>query len=458
MAGTVKESSSRDTAPLTRLLTVVLHYDDALTPPALTVPWSGAKVVFGRGEADRYEGPRFTLKDPRVSTDHAELQDGDSGPVLRDLGSSNGSWINGVRVDGKATLATGDLIELGRTVLVYREAPASQATHVLSKTGATLGALRTLNPELGDIYRRLAKIAATTQPALIVGETGTGKDVVANELHKTSGRAGPFVAVDCGAVPDSLFESTLFGHERGAFTGATEPRVGEITRAQKGTLLLDEVGNLTPIAQAKLLRVLETSKVTPLGGTRTQDLDVRWLAATNRFLMQEGDDFRSDLLHRLAGFVVTLPALRRRREDLGLLIAHLLRGLGVTKASVAPPAGRILMNHAFGGNIRQLRNVLQRAAHAGSTVVIDDEALGVLEQAPQPRPSAPAPAAGADDDDDRPERGFVPPKTELEAALVEARGNVAEAARKLGTYPRQLYRWLSRSGVDVERFRDTTKD
>ncbi len=456
MAGTVKEVVDADRAPLVRLLSVVMHFDDVLAPPGLVVAWPGTKVVFGRGGDDGLERGRFSLKDPRVSTDHAELVSVDGGAVLRDLGSSNGSWINGVRVDGKATLESGDLIELGRTVLVYREAPAAQANHVLGKpggrAGATLGALRTFNPELGEIYRRLAKVAATTQPALIVGETGTGKDVLANELHRASGRPGAFVAVDCGAVPDSLFESTLFGHERGAFTGATEPRVGELARAQKGTLLLDEVGNLTPAAQAKLLRVLETSKVTPLGGTKTQELDVRWLAATNRFLMQEGDDFRSDLLHRLAGFVVSLPSLRRRREDLGVLIAHLLTGLEVKKASLSPAAGRTLLNHALGGNIRQLRNVLQRAAHGGSEIVIDDEALGVLEQ-PDRRVAPDLEVEPSEEEEGRPERGFVPPKEELEAALVNANGNVAEAARKLGTYSRQLYRWLTRSGIDPERFR-----
>ncbi len=449
MPGTLKEVVGAEHAPLVRLLNVVVHYDDVLSPPAMIVAWPGGKLVFGRGEADALEKGRFHLKDPRVSTDHAELTASADGAVLRDLGSSNGSWVNGVRVDGKANLESGDLIELGRTALVYREAPQGQANHVLGK--ATLGALRTFNPELGELYRRLSKVAATNQPALIVGETGTGKDVVANALHQASGRIGPLVAVDCGAIPDSLFESTLFGHERGAFTGATEPRVGEITRAQKGTLLLDEVGNLTPVAQAKLLRVLETSKVTPLGGTKTQDLDIRWLAATNRFLMQEGDDFRSDLLHRLAGFVVSLPALRRRREDLGLLIATLLKGLGVKKASLAPSAARTLLNHSLPGNIRQLRNVLQRAAHAGEEVIIDDEVLGVLEQ-PERRPE-PEGAEDVSDEGDKPERGVVPAKEALEAALVAADGNVAEAARRLNTYPRQLYRWLTRSGIDPETFR-----
>jgi DNA-binding NtrC family response regulator len=443
MAGTLKDAVDADSSPRTRLLTVVLHYDDALTPTARQVVWPGTKVIFGRGTEDSLNGGRFTLNDPRVSTDHAELFSEGEGAVLRDLGSSNGSWVNGQRVSGRALLASGDLIELGRTVLVYREAPAAQANHVLANTGATFGALRTLNPELGDVYRQLSKLAATQQAGLIVGETGTGKDVLARELHRASGRSGQLVAIDCGAVPDTLFESTLFGHERGAFTGATEARVGEIARAHEGTLLLDEVGNLTAAAQAKLLRVMETSVVARLGGTKTQQLDIRWLAATNRLVLEEGDGFRADLLHRLAGFVVSLPPLRRRREDLGLLINHLLNELKVMKATITPAAGRILMNHALGGNVRQLRNVLQRSAHAGGEVVIGEESLGALE-----RPESQEPT-----EEDNGNRAAVPDQARLEAALANANGNVAEAARTLGTYPKQLYRWMARAGVTPGRFR-----
>ncbi len=451
MGGTLKDAVDADPSPRTRLLTVVLHYDDALTPCAQLMVWPGTKVTFGRGTKDSFDAGRFTLNDPRVSTDHAELLLEGEGAVLRDLGSSNGSWVNGRRVPGRTSLASGDLIELGRTVLVYREAPTPQANHVLANTaagpGATFGSLRTLNPELGDIYRQLSKLAATGQPGLIVGETGTGKDVVARELHRASGRSGLLVAVDCGAVPDTLFESTLFGHERGAFTGATEARVGEIARAHEGTLLLDEVGNLTPAAQAKLLRVMETSLIARLGGTKTQQFDIRWLAATNRLLLEEGDDFRADLLHRLAGFVVSLPPLRSRREDLGLLIADLLTAMGVQKATITPAAGRSLMNHTLGGNVRQLRNVLQRAAHAGGEVVIDEGSLGVLEQSEPREPPG----------DENANRALVPDQASLEAALVNANGNVAEAARTLGTYPKQLYRWMARAGVAPGRFRDGSK-
>lgn len=446
MAGTLKEAVDADPTPHVRLVTVVMHFDDPLAPPGLVFALVDKKLTVGRAEADEQQSGRLGLKDPRVSTSHAELIVDGGSVLVRDLGSSNGTWVNGERVDGERELESGALIEVGRTVLCYRETTTPLAWQIIGKKGreqgVSFGALRTFNPELGERYRKLGKVAASAQPVLIVGETGTGKDVVANELHEVSGRKGPFVAVDCGAIPDSLFESTLFGHEKGAFTGATEPRTGEIARANKGTLLLDEVGNLTPAGQAKLLRVLETSKVTALGSSKTHEVDVRWVAATNRQLMAEGDGFRSDLLHRLAGFVIELPPLRERKEDLGLLLAHLLNKAGVKKASVHPAAGRALVNHALGGNVRQLRNIVQRAASDSSEVVIDVEALGQLEQAEAPSASSV-----------KPREGGVPNKAELEKALATAKGNVAQAARGLGTSARQLYRWLGRAGLDPDAFR-----
>ena len=452
MAGTLKEAVDSDRAPLARLITVVMHFDDALAPPGLTGAWVEKTLTIGRGEADEIAPKHLALMDPRVSTEHAELVRDGAEVLVRDLGSSNGTWVNGERVEGEQRLESGDLIEVGRSVLCFRQTTTALASQVIGKKGraqgVSFGTLRTLNPELGELYRKLSKIAATPQPVLIIGETGTGKDVLANELHKLSGKSGQFVAVDCGAVPDSLFESTLFGHEKGAFTGATEVRVGEISRAQKGTLLLDEVGNLTPAGQAKLLRVLETGKVTPLGSTKTQDLDVRWLAATNRRLMQEGDGFRADLLHRLAGVVVDLPPLRARREDLGLLLANLLTAEGVKRASVHPVAGRALVNNPLGGNVRQLRNIVQRAKHASddAVVVVTLEALGALEE-----PAEPSSERG---EAERP-RGDVPGKAALETALTSAKGNVAQAARSLGTSARQLYRWLARAQIDPEGFRQS---
>lgn len=452
MANTLKESTRTGEGPPVRLITVVTHYDDLLHPPRVIEPWGGEPLVLGRGETDHRAGAFFSLRDPRVSTRHAELQV-DGGEVLvRDLGSSNGTFVDGQPVGDWVRVDDGAVLELGRTVLVVRAQSASSAKLVLDgeAPGATLGSLVTLHPGLAEVFARLRKAVSSPQSVLLVGETGTGKDVLAHELHALSRRSGAFVAIDCGAVPDNLFESTLFGHEKSAFTGAATAREGEVVRAHRGTFFLDEVGNLTPSAQAKLLRVIETSEVTPLGGSRAQKVDVRWLAATNRTVLEHDDAFRSDLLHRLAGVVVALPPLRERREDLGLLMAALLSRAGVREARLSPQAGRSLMLHALPGNVRQLRNVLQRAANGETAVVIDEEALGALELNPAPSPSsprkAPEPEAG---------KGRVkqPTQSELEAALRAADGVVAEAARALGTSSRQLYRWLDKFGLAPETFR-----
>ena len=446
MAGTIKEAVTSGGGPPVQLITVVAHYDDVLRAPRVVQVWNGEPLVLGRGDADLLSGATFTLKDPRVSTRHAELRVEHGQVVVRDLGSSNGTFVDGQAVQGATPLDGNSVLEIGRTALVVRSMSAVRAAPLVAQRGVQLGALLTLHPVLGEVFLRLAKVAQSAQAVLFVGETGTGKEVLAQQVHALSQRSGALVAVDCGAIPDDLFESTLFGHEKGAFTGATEAREGEIERAHRGTLFLDEVGNLSAGGQAKLLRALETSIVTPLGSSKSQKVDVRWLAATNRLVLSKDDSFRSDLLHRLAGFVVTLPPLRERREDLGLLIAALLERAGVRQARLTPSAARTLFCHPLPGNVRQLRNVLQRAAHGGDDLVIDDDALGALELDLVVEP--------ADVEDPRKGgRGRAPSPQELEAALRAADGVVAEAARAVGTSSRQLYRWLDKAGLDPERFR-----
>jgi transcriptional regulator with PAS, ATPase and Fis domain len=282
---------------------------------------------------------------------------------------------------------------------------------------------------------------------LLLGETGTGKEIAARRVHTISQRPGPMVAVDCGALPENLVESTLFGHEKGAFTGATEARAGEITRAHQGTLFLDEVGNLPLTTQAKLLRVLETKLVRSVGGRDPHKVDVRFIAATNATLDEA--TFREDLRFRLAGFVATLPPLRERREDLGLLSCALLAELGIRKARISRSAARLLFHHPFPGNARQLRQALRTAAllHPDAhDVDLDAEAFESLEASSKTRPQAAVESTVA-------LRGEPPPRELLEGALTRARGNVAAAARELKTSARQLYRWLERHHLDPDTFR-----
>jgi transcriptional regulator with GAF, ATPase, and Fis domain len=300
---------------------------------------------------------------------------------------------------------------------------------------------------LGTLSAQLSRLAASSEALLLMGETGTGKEIAARHVHAMSMRSGPLIAVDCGALPEQLVESTLFGHDKGAFTGATEARVGDIVRADRGTLFLDELGNLSPSAQAKLLRVLETKMVRPVGGRDSTRVDVRFVAATNAEL--DDAEFRSDLRFRLSGFVARLPALRKRKEDLGLLIRSLLSESGVIRARISRSAAQKLVSHSFPGNIRQLRGVLRSAAvlHAKDGALdIDVEALDMLDaRAPHPHEAASTPLVST--------RGKAPDRDALQAALIASRGNVAAAARDLRTSARQLYRWLAREDIDPETFR-----
>jgi DNA-binding NtrC family response regulator len=314
------------------------------------------------------------------------------------------------------------------------------------------------------LVRELHWLAPSGESVLLLSESGTGKEIAAQMVHRLSGREGPFCPVDAGAVPESLFESVLFGHRRGAFTGAAADQAGHLLRAHRGTLFLDEVANMSLSSQAKLLRVIEDGKVTPLGAAVAQQVDVRWIAATNVNIFAEATPFRKDLLRRLAGHVARLPPLRRRREDLGVLTAHFLRETGVTAASITTLAGRRLFNERFAGNVRQLRSLLRSAVLLAPEGRIDLPHLSSLYAAtapltpPLPLPAAVPPREGKNDepdhDPDSAEAGRRPTPEEIERSLTLCRGNVVRAAQRLGVHPRQLYRLIERYAIDLRRYRD----
>jgi DNA-binding NtrC family response regulator len=308
------------------------------------------------------------------------------------------------------------------------------------------------------LVRDLEKIARSRQAVLLLGETGVGKEVVARSVHDRSQRSGAFCAVDCGAVPESLFEGTFFGHRRGAFTGAAEARTGEIVRAHGGTLFLDEVSNMSLACQAKLLRVLEEGKVTALGASEAQVVDVRWIAATNADPFARGAAFRPDLLQRLASFIARLPPLRRRREDLGALAAHFLSEAGARKASITAAGARRLFGDPFEGNVRQLRSMLQTAVLLAADSPID------LAHLPVPGETDDGEALEEASRDDGPRlrqtsaplgQGptAAPDVATLESALEKTGGNVIRAAEALDVRPRQLYRWIARFGLPLDKYR-----
>ncbi len=227
------------------------------------------------------------------------------------------------------------------------------------------------HPTMGAIFEVIRRVAPTDATVLITGDSGTGKELVAAALHRLSTRAaGRFVPVHCGAIPEELLESEMFGHERGAFTGAVASRLGRFKLADHGTIFLDEIGEMSPKLQVKLLRVLEDGRFEPVGSVSTQQVDVRIIAATNRTLDEAvaAKQFREDLFYRLCVVPIEMPPLRRRREDIPLLVRGVLGQLaakGLPRFDVAPAALEVLARHSWPGNVRELRNLLEQMVVLG---------------------------------------------------------------------------------------------
>ncbi|HEY2806382.1 MAG TPA: sigma-54 dependent transcriptional regulator [Gemmatimonadales bacterium] len=312
------------------------------------------------------------------------------------------------------------------------------------------------SPQVAELRETIAKVAGTEARVHVTGESGTGKELVASAIHAASPRAdGPFVRVNCAAIPRELVESEMFGHERGSFTGATERRIGRFEQADNGTLFLDEVGDLSLEAQAKLLRALEAGEIERVGGERPIPVDVRVVSATNKDLARESKDgrFREDLLYRLNVFPVHIPPLRERPGDIPELVAH-LAGLVTTRigrpvAVFDAAAMRRLVQHRWPGNVRELANIVERLIILASSAVIGDAdvlaALPARDGADAPLP-APGDAGGRialADALDAYER------TLITRALSAAGGNVAEAARSLDTDRPNLYRRMKRLGIEA---------
>jgi two-component system nitrogen regulation response regulator GlnG len=312
---------------------------------------------------------------------------------------------------------------------------------------------------IGQVIQQVARVAESSFTVLVQGETGTGKELVARAIHQQSPRReAPFVTVDCGAIPETLVESELFGHERGAFTGAQAKREGYFQLARGGTLFLDEIGNIPLATQAKLLRVLEQREVLPLGGGRPVAVDGRIIAATNADLQQgvKAGRFRADLYYRVGEFTITLPPLRSRRED----IAHLAqRFLDEVSMELRRPVRRVsdeamaaLLRHEWPGNVRELRNVIRKAALLATDVVTAEHlpALGVAAGPPG------GVAAPVDDELSlREVAGLAATRAERELirqALEATKGNKSQAARMLRTDYTTLHAKMKRYGISARDF------
>ncbi len=396
---------------------------------------------------------RIRVPDRWMSVTHARLRRAGARWMLEDMGSRNGSFVDGVRVEQR-TLADGDLIELGHTFFLFRIFQGARADAPPDLDGADLDprlGILTLSPALAADLERLRRIAPSPVSVLITGESGAGKELVARAIHQISGRTGPFVAVNCGALPPNLVESELFGYRRGAFSGAFEDRLGLVRTAHGGTLLLDEIGDLPLSAQVALLRVLQEREVLPIGATRPVGVDLRLCAATHHPLHELAGDgrFRSDLLARVRGYHMHLPPLRARREDLGLLIGALLqRIMGDRAASMSftKAAARALFSHDWPMNVRELEQCLSAAVVLDGEGFIDVEHLSL-----DVRQSATITADHRSSPDlDEEDKGL---RDRLIALLARHRGNLSAVARELGRDRVQVRRWLRRFRIDGQAFR-----
>ena len=402
-------------------------------PPALKLE-EGKKYLIGSAP-DR----ALALHDPKVSRRHLELEVLGDGVRVADLESKNGSFHEGARFR-EILVGTGAVIRVGDSELQLLS--GERGVPMPAADSDRFGGLVGRSLLMRQLFTLLARAAVSDTAVLVNGETGTGKEVCAEAIHARSPRAqGPFVVFDCAAVPPSLIESELFGHARGAFTGAHTARDGAFVQAHGGTLFIDEVGELPLELQPRLLRAIDRQQVKPLGTAGYREVDVRVVVATHRDLREEvaHKRFREDLFHRLTVVQAMLPPLRKRKEDIPALVKELL---GPTGPTVSPAALALLTEHEWPGNVRELRNVLERArSMAGPAGAITPTELGF---------------DGAAVDETR--EGFHAAKDRLIATwergwvtelLKRAKGNVSRAAR-LGQLDRvSLHRLMKKHGISA---------
>jgi sigma-54 dependent transcriptional regulator, acetoin dehydrogenase operon transcriptional activator AcoR len=430
---------------------VALACDRPLEAPRRVELSGAAEVWLGRAPPDAPSGVvRLSFPDDRMSALHARFRRVLGRWVIEDAGSKNGLRVQGTP-QRRAVLNPGDSIECGQTFLVFDEHAAEEPPPALPPGAADLGC-QSFHPDLLAGWSALVRVAPTRVLVMLQGETGTGKELAARALHAWSGRTGPFVAVNCGALPEQLAESELFGVRRGAFTGAIEDRPGLVRASSGGTLLLDEVGELPAILQVKLLRVLQENEVQPVGAAQPVRVDLRVVTATHRdlaTLVEEGH-FRRDLFARLTGLEVEIPPLRDRRADLGLLIPALLRRAGApANVRFSREAARALFRWSWPHNVRELEKALALAvALAGDGRIELTHLPEVVRTAPEPRtdPMASRTVRPLSDAD-------VTRRMELIELLRTHQGNVSAVARQMGVARMQVQRWCRRFHLDPASFR-----
>jgi len=415
--------------------------------PAAGQTWESAA---GRCSIGTHRSNDIVLSDPMVSRFHCELHVDASNARIVDLGSKNGSIVDGIRIRD-AYLKQGSLIRLGQSVLRFQLGGQTHAIGLSPRTefGAVVGRSIAMRA-MFDLLERAAHSDATI---LLEGETGTGKGIIAESVHDSSPRKDkPFCVVDCAALPANLLESELFGHERGAFTGAVTRRTGAFETANEGTIFLDEIGELPLELQPKLLRVLEERQIRRLGGNTVQQVDVRVIAATNRDLRTEVNEgrFRSDLYFRLALIRIKVPALRDHLDDIPMLVEHLLAASRNTTPELAatlrsPDFMATLQRATWPGNVRELRNHLESCLVLRQVLPFCEPSQATAPQAQFQNPSsidASLPYHQA-----RLQSQIAWEAEYLRALLKRHDDNVEKAAQSAGISRAYIYRLLSRHGI-----------
>lgn len=393
--------------------------------PARVLPYAGGTIDMGRDPSCG-----LCLRDDRSSRVHARIKRRrDSGLVeVEDQNSSNGTFVDGERITLRI-LEDGSVVRVGDSLLLYEITTNPDTFHNTP--------LRSLASEV--LRQQVSDAAAIEAPVLLIGETGAGKGHYAKQIGKTSGRSGEFIHVNCAALPKDLAESELFGHVRGAFSGASDSKVGLLEAANGGTVFLDEIGACSKEIQAKLLTSIEERTVRQVGSTRSKAVDVRFLAATNLDLdtaIVEGE-FRQDLFFRLAAMTIEIPPLNKRRADIIPLLGQQLDGCD--HRAFTAEALETLLVHRWPGNVRELLNLAQLLPRDRSEPIdylsLPKTMLGFLKERQEEKEGASLSSK-------------MPPKDFLITQLAAANGNVSELARRLGKHRTQVVRWLDALGID----------
>jgi transcriptional regulator of acetoin/glycerol metabolism len=432
---------------------VLLYAEDYETLPAAWPLRPGRTIVGREHPAD------LVIPVNAVSRVHAEILVERSGVTVRDLNSTNGTLVDG-RLVKEARLESGQELRFGDAIFKFVDSGVERYASYRIDGSTAAGGARLSPPlpalvggyQIDRLAAELTRVARSELSVMLLGESGTGKEVIARQLHTLSARPGPFQAINCAAIPANLLESELFGYKKGAFSGADRDKPGLIRTAHRGTLLLDEIGDMPMTAQAKLLRVLQAKEVFPVGATQAESVDVRVVCATHRDLrrMQIENHFRPDLFARLNEYQLHLPPLRERKEDVFLLFQAFMQRHGNVSLKPTFRFMTALLHYDWPYNVRELEACAKRCLALAQEPLLDVDHLPEPIREDMADYGTPVWAPSNDPDQDR----HAPAESQLRALLQQHGGNVAAVGRDLGKARMQVHRWLKKYDISLDDYRE----